>query len=151
MADVVGQRQRLGQFRIQPQRRGQRAAIWVTSSVCVRRLRKWSEGEFGGQPGEDLGLAGQAAKGARVQNAGGVAGKGSAIGMRRLGVRAAGQFAIPADGNPRGEAHLSSSLDSGVRHRRCALTSAQFLPMFVTSCAGKSSRERRLCAKGLCR
>ena len=47
----------------------------------------------GGQAGEDLRLAGQAAKGARVQDAGGVAGKGRAVGMRRLGVRAAGKVA----------------------------------------------------------
>jgi hypothetical protein len=43
-----------------------------------------------GQAGEDLGLAGQAAKGARVQDAGGIAGKRSAIGMGRFGVRATG-------------------------------------------------------------
>jgi hypothetical protein len=43
MADVVDQRQGLGQFRIQAQGAARVRAIWVTSSVCVRRLRKWSE------------------------------------------------------------------------------------------------------------
>ena len=41
-------------------------------------------GRIAGQAGEDLGFARQAAKGARMQDAGAVAGKGSAIGMGRL-------------------------------------------------------------------
>ena len=51
-----------------------------------------------------LGLAGQAAKGARVQNARGVAGESSAVGMRGLEVRAAGQIAVcvSANSNPWG-------------------------------------------------
>ena len=71
-----------------PRARARVRAICVTSRVCVRRLRKWSPGGLGGQAGEDLRLAGQAAKGAGVQDAGGVAREGSAIGMRRLGVHA---------------------------------------------------------------
>ena len=70
MADVVGQRQRLGQFLVQPQRAGQ----------CARDLRDFqSVGEaaaevvrrrIGRQARKHLRLAGQAAKGARMQNAG---------------------------------------------------------------------------------
>jgi hypothetical protein len=51
--------------------------------------------------GEDLGLSGQASKGAGVENAGGIAGEGGAVGMRGLKARAEGQFAacVSADGN----------------------------------------------------
>ena len=49
MPDVVRQRQRLGQLRIQPQRRATVREICVTSSVCVRRLRKWSESPSAGR------------------------------------------------------------------------------------------------------
>ena len=68
-----------------PRARASVRAICVTSSVCVRRLRKWSPGGSAGQTGKNLGFAGEAAKGARVQNARAVAGKRCAIGMRRLG------------------------------------------------------------------
>ena len=116
MADVVRQRQRLGQLRVQPQcSRPAVRAICVTSSVCVSRLRKWSDGRVGRQAREDLGLAGQAAKGARMQNAGGVAGKRRAVGVRRFGVRAAGQVAIRADGNPRRQRVARSGFQT--RHR----------------------------------
>ena len=53
-------------------------------------------GRIAGQAGEDLRLAGQAAKGARVQDAGGVAGKGRAVGMRRLVVGAPGKSPYPS-------------------------------------------------------
>src|ERR1039458_4593926 len=67
------------------------------------------------QSREDLRLAGQAAKSARVQNAGAVAGKGRAVGVRRLGVRAAAQLAVSADGNPNGQ--REGRLGLRVRHR----------------------------------
>ena len=60
----------------------------------MRRLRKWSRGGLGGQAGEDLGFAGEAAEGAGVEDAGGVAGEGSAVGMGGLGVVAAGEGAV---------------------------------------------------------
>jgi hypothetical protein len=84
MADVVRQRQRLGQLRIQPQRAasvrdlGHFQGVGQAAAEVVRR-------GVAGQAREDLRLAGQAAKGARVQNAGAVAGKGRAVGVRRLG------------------------------------------------------------------
>src|SRR6202041_2794288 len=50
--------------------------------------------------GEPLRLAGQTAKGARMEDSGGIAGKGSAIGVGRLKVCAAGQrFLVRADGD----------------------------------------------------
>ena len=115
MADVVGQCERLGQFGIQPQRLGHGAgdlghfqSVREAAAEVVRR-------GVGGQAGEDLGLAGQAAKGARVQNAGRVAGKRRAVGMRRLEARAAHQLAVPvrADGNPRGQCVAGPCLPSG--------------------------------------
>jgi hypothetical protein len=87
MADVVDQREGFGEFDVEAQRGGQGAGDLGDFKVWVRRLRKWSEGESRReQAGEDLGLAGQAAEGAGVQDAGGVAGKGRAIGVGRLGV-----------------------------------------------------------------
>jgi len=52
------------------------------------------------QAPKNLRLAGQAAKGARVQDARGIAGKGRAVGVQRLGVRTMGQFAVRANSNP---------------------------------------------------
>jgi hypothetical protein len=46
------------------------------------------------QARKNLRLAGQAAKGARMQDAGGVARKGRTVGVRRLGVGAAGEAAL---------------------------------------------------------
>jgi hypothetical protein len=58
-------------------------------------------GRVAGTAGEDLGFAGQAAEGARMQNAGGIAGEGSAVGMGRLSMSALREFAVlvAADGN----------------------------------------------------
>src|ERR1039457_2897309 len=67
------------------------------------------------QSREDLRLAGQAAKSARVQDAGAVASKGRAVGVRRLGVRAAAQLTVGADGNPRRQ--REGRLGLRVRHR----------------------------------
>jgi hypothetical protein len=57
-------------------------------------------GGIGGQARKDLGFTSHAAKGACVQDAGHVAGKRRAVGMQRLWLCAAGQFAVSADGNP---------------------------------------------------
>ena len=104
VADVVDQGQCLGQLGVQPQGHGQGArdlgdlqGVGEAAAEVVRQGVR-------GQAGEDLGLAGQAAKGARVQNARGVAGESSAVGMRGLEVRAAGQIAVcvSANSNPWG-------------------------------------------------
>jgi hypothetical protein len=103
MADIVGQRKSLGEFRIQSQGRGESAGdlgYFERVGEAAAEVVGW---RFGGQAGEDLGFARQSAKGARVQNAGGIAGKGSAIGVGRLSVCAKAKFAVPADGNSRGK------------------------------------------------
>ena len=99
MADVVHQREGLGQFRIQPQSRGQRARYLGHLQRVRQAAAKVVGRRSSRQPREDLGLARQPAKGARVQNPGGVPGESRAIGMRRFGMDAAGQFGvfIPAD------------------------------------------------------
>ena len=105
VADVVDQRQCLGQLRIQPQGAGERAGdlshfqrMGEAAAEVVRRGVR-------GQAGQDLGFAGQAAKSACMENTRAVPGKGGAIGMGRLGVRAARQFAalIPSYGYPWGQ------------------------------------------------
>ena len=115
MADVVRQRQRLGQLLIQSQRARQRAGdLRHFQRMCEAAAKVVRRG-VAGQPREDLRLAGKTAKGARVQDAGAVAGKGRAVGVRRLGVRAAAQLAVGADGNPRRQREGRLSLC--VRHR----------------------------------
>ena len=103
MADVVGQRKRLGQFHIQPQRPGHGARDLGDLKGMREAAAKVVRRGIGGQAGEDLGLAGQAAKGPRMQDAGAVTGKRRAIRMRRLSVRAADEFAVSADSNRRGQ------------------------------------------------
>ncbi len=103
MADVVGQRQRLGQLLVQPQRAGHGAGNLGDLKSVGEAAAKVVRRRIDGQAAEDLRLAGQAAKGARVQDAGGIAGKGRAVGVQRLRVRAMGQFAVRAHGNPRGQ------------------------------------------------
>ena len=96
VADVVGQRQRLGQFRVQSQGGGQGAGDLGHFQGVGEAAAEVVAGRIAGQAGKDLGLAGQAAKGARVQDAGGVAGKGGAIGVRRLGDARGGSVRRPA-------------------------------------------------------
>ena len=93
MADVVRQRQRLGQLRVQAQSAGQRArnlrnfkrVRQAAAEVVARRLAR--------SAGKDLRLARQAAKGARVQYARRIARKGSAVSVRRLSEGAPGKGA----------------------------------------------------------
>ena len=103
MADVVDQGERLGQIRIQAQGRGHGARDLRHFKRVREAAAEVVSGGIAGQAGEDLRFAGQAAKGARVQNARAVPGKWSAVGMRRLGVRAKAKFTVPADGNFRRE------------------------------------------------
>ncbi len=105
MPEVVRQRKRLGQLRIQPQRRSHGARD-LRHLERVREAAAEVVGEpFGGQAGKDLGLAGETAKGARMQDAGGIARKRSAVGVRRLGVGAGRQRAVQSAvrGDPRGQ------------------------------------------------
>ena len=123
MPDVVHQRQRFGQFRIQSQRCRHGARNLRHFERVRQAAAKVIGKSLGGQAGKHLRLPGQAAKGARVQNAGGVAREGCAIGVRRLRVDAAYEFAVgpplaatPA-GSGAGDSFLSavrSTADSGL-------------------------------------
>ncbi len=99
VAYVVGQGQGFSEFGIEAESAGEGAGdlgdlqgVGEAAAEMVRR-------GIAGQAGEDLGLAGQAAEGARVEDAGGVAGEGRAIGMRGLGVRATGQGDVRVSAN----------------------------------------------------
>ncbi len=80
MPDVVRQRQRLGQLRIQSQRLGHGARNLRHFKGVREAAAKVVGKSLGGQAGKNLRLAGQAAKGARMQNPRGVARKRSAVG-----------------------------------------------------------------------
>ena len=90
MANVVGERERFSQVDVQTQSAGE----------CARSLRHFKcVGEAGaemiagrkaGKAGEDLGFAGEASKGPRVQDTSAVACEGRAVGMGRLGPCALG-------------------------------------------------------------
>ena len=102
VADVVNQGQRFGKLRVEPQGHGQRARDLHDLKGMGQAAAEVVGWGSAGHARKDLGLASEAAKGAGVQNAGRIPGKGRAIGMRRLGMDAPGQLAIrsPADGNP---------------------------------------------------
>jgi hypothetical protein len=99
VADVVGQGQGLCQLHIQAQDRGQGAGDLGDFQGVGEAAAEVVGRRIAGQAREDLGFAGQAAKGARMQDAGGIAGKGQAIGMERLGMDAAGELPVAANGN----------------------------------------------------
>ncbi len=73
-----------------------------------------------------------------MQNAGGIAGKGSAIGMGRLGVGAAGEFAVSADGNSCGE--FCERFCFRVRHRGRMRTSMPSLIRLVCKAVRRLAR-----------
>ncbi len=108
MADVVGQREGFGQLRVQAQGNSQSAGDLGHFQGVGKAAAEVVGGWIDAEAGEDLGFAGEAAKGARMQDASGVAGKGRAIGMRRFGMGAAGQFRIraAADGDSQGAKQL---------------------------------------------
>ena len=85
MADVVDQGEGLGQLGIEAEGAGQGAGDLRDFKGVGEAAAEVVSGRVAGQAGKDLGLAGEAAEGAGVQDAGGVAGKGSAVGVGRLG------------------------------------------------------------------
>ena len=99
MADVVGKGQRLGQILVQPEGAGESAGDLGDFQCMGQAASEVVRQGIAGQPCEDLRLAGQPSEGAGVQNARAVAGKGSAVGMGRLGVGATSQFVVCGDGN----------------------------------------------------
>ena len=68
-----------------PRARGQRAGDLRDLERMGKPAAEVISGRDVGETGKDLGLAGQAAKGASVQNARAVAGERRAIGVRRFG------------------------------------------------------------------
>jgi hypothetical protein len=73
-------------------------------------------GGLGRQAGEDLGFSGEAAKGAGVEDAGGIAGEGRAVGVGRLGVGAAGERAVAAPGDSNGQGKFGCRAGGGGSH-----------------------------------
>ena len=94
MPDIVRQSQRFGKFHIQSQSCGHGARNLGDLESVGETAAEMVGKPFGGQACEDLRLPGQAAKGARVQDAGSVACKWRAIGMRWLGMKSARQLAV---------------------------------------------------------
>ncbi len=84
MADIVYQSEGLGQFRVEAQICGQGSSDLRDFKGVGEAAAEVVGSSISRQAGEDLGFAGQAAKCARVEYSGCIAGEGSAISMRRL-------------------------------------------------------------------
>jgi hypothetical protein len=84
MADVVGEGEGFGELGIEAEGAGKGACNLDDLERMREAAAEVVAGWIAGQAGEDLGFAGEAAKCARVENAGGVAGKGRAVRVRRL-------------------------------------------------------------------
>ena len=110
MAEVVRQRQRFDQVFVEPQRPGQRAG----DRRDFERVRQPRAMVVAHLAGEDLRLVAQPAKRGAVQDAVAVALKRPAIGLRRLGMLAAGR--VGAVHRIRGQQHRFP-LDDNVRVR----------------------------------
>jgi hypothetical protein len=83
----------------------------AAAEVVARRIT--------GEAVKNLGFTSQAAKRSGVKDAGSIACKWSAVGVRRLGIDAPGKGTVPIDGN--------SGMQEGIRlvicgHGRCAIT-----------------------------
>ena len=145
MANVVDQCEGLGQLGVEAQGGGQGAGDLGDLEGVGEAAAEVVGGGFCGQAGEDLGLAGEAAKGLGVQNPGGVAGEGSAVGMRGFGVGAAGEFGVlaAADGNPRREFGRRAGLR--VRHRQCARE--EFTSGYTADGDVSAEGKRRTCSE----
>jgi len=89
VADVVDQGERFGERRIEAESGGEGSS----DLGDFKGVGEAAAGvvAFRAAAGEDLGLAGQPAEGAGVQDAGAIAGEGCAIGMRRFGVGSRGE------------------------------------------------------------
>ena len=103
VADIVGQRQSLGQVLIEPQHGGHGARD-LRNLNGVRETVAEMIGKAGG---EDLGLVFQPAKSPRMDDAVAVALEGIAVGVRQLGIAAAaGAFHRKTQMSERGRIHL---------------------------------------------
>jgi hypothetical protein len=103
VTDVVDQGESFSQLRIEAKCAGQGSGDLRDFQGVGETAAEVISGWVSGQPGKDLGFAGEAAKCPGMQNPGSIAGKGGAVGVRRLGVGAACQVTvrIAADGNCR--------------------------------------------------
>ena len=99
MADVVGQGEGLSEFAVQAQSFGEGAGDLGYFEGVSEAAAEMVAGEIARQAREDLGFSRQAAKGARMEDAGAVARKGSAIRMGRLGMHADGEGTAVLDGD----------------------------------------------------
>ena len=120
VADVVNQGEAFGEFGIEAQGRGEGAGdlgdFKSVREAIAEVVRKRCGGRLGGEAGEDLCLAGEAAEGAGVEDACGVAGKGGAVRMRGLGVGAAGEGMVRGAGDGDACGELERRDGCGVGH-----------------------------------
>ena len=103
MADVVDQGESLGQFGIESEIGGEGSSD-LGHFKCVGEAAAEMIGDcIGGQAGEDLGLAGEAAKRTRMQNARSIAREGRAVGVGRLAIGAKYHRIVGRAGNSKAE------------------------------------------------
>jgi hypothetical protein len=99
MADVVGEGESFSEFNVEAEGIGKSTGdLGDFKGVGEAAAKVVGWGVFW-QAGEDLGFAGKAAKGARVENAGGVASERRAIGVERLGMGAVSEVAVRITAN----------------------------------------------------
>jgi hypothetical protein len=105
MTDVVNQGKSLRKLPIETKRVRQGAGDLGDFKRVGEAAAEVVTGRLALKPRKHLGLSGQAAERARVQDARRIAGKGGAVGVRRLGLGSAGQLGlrIAADGDFAGE------------------------------------------------
>ena len=88
VANVVRQRQRFSEFMIESERGGQGAGDLGDFEGVRKAATEVVGWRAGARAGEDLGLAGEAAEGAGVEDARRVAGEWGAVGMKWFKMRA---------------------------------------------------------------
>ncbi len=110
MTDVVRQGEGLGEFGIQAQGCGESAGDLGNFEGVGEPAAEVVCRQVVGEAREDLGFSGQPAKGASMENAGGVACEGRTIGMRRLGMSAGGEIAISVDRDAVGQLKIQFGL-----------------------------------------
>jgi len=94
VADVMGQGKGFSQLDVEAEDGGESARDLGDFKRVGETAAEVVGGGIGREAGEDLGFAGEAAKGAGVEDASGIASEGSAVRMRPLGVDSAGEFVV---------------------------------------------------------
>jgi hypothetical protein len=103
MANVVGEGQSFGQFRIEAEGRGGGAGDLGDLEGVGEATAEMVSGGIAGEAREYLGFAGESAECTGMQDTGTVASKGRSIGVRRLRVCASRQISGSFDGDCHGQ------------------------------------------------